>query len=455
MSRLARLFPPTEARDWAGPWGPSDGTIPGPADADGIAGAGGLPISERTALQLIDAYACVTLLADAVSMLPIDHYTKVKGGHRTEVATPSPLVTRPDPEIERWDFVSRLVTSLALRGDAYAAVLSTNSAGWPTGLRAVHPNDVNPYRASNGAKRFKLRDGPDLDASELIHIPLITLPGALTGLSPIQCAQRGIRLAIQTEQFGDRWFAEGASPSSVLESDVAVDDDEATRNVARWVASHGGRRRPAFLSGGLKWKAITITPNESQFLESRKLNTSQIARIWRIAPHLIGDVEKNTSWGTGIEEQGIGFVTFTLGPYLNRIEAALTRLMPAPEYAKFNVGALLRGNTKDRYFSYAIARQWGWLSVNDIRRLEDEPPVPGGDTYLQPLNMVDASGTGSDEMSIEQLTQALQKIYLAVGVVITAEEARLILNKGGAGLAPGPLPVDPTPAPPAPVPSED
>lgn len=390
MSRLARLLPATEARDWAGPWGPTDGTIPGPGDADGI--TSGLPVSERTALQLIDAYACVSLLADAVSMLPIDQYRKNPGGFRTPVASPSPLVTRPDPELERWDFVSRLVTSLALRGDAYAAVLDRDVAGQPTAVRAVHPDDITPRRDRAGRKVFKLRDGPTLDDEDIIHIPLVTLPGALRGLSPIQCAQRGIRLAIQTEQFGDRWFAEGAAPSSVLETDQAVDDDEARRNVARWVASHGGRRRPAFLSGGLKWRPITITPNESQFLESRKLNTAQIARIWRIAPHLIGDVERSTSWGSGLEEQGIGFVVFTLGPYLTRIEAALTRRLPPSDYARFNVRALLRGNTKDRYLAYAIGRQWGWLSVDDIRDLEDLPPLPNGagQTYLQPLNMIDA-----------------------------------------------------------------
>jgi HK97 family phage portal protein len=303
------------------------------------------------------------------------------------------LIVQPDPELERWDCISRIVTSLALRGNAYLYVLARDRLGYPTAVRVLHPNDVTPFRDGAGHKRFRVRGQErTLDPGEIIHIPLVTLPGALAGLGPIECAQRGIRLAIQTETFGDKWFSEGTAPSSVLESEEPVDPDEANRSLARWVASHGGRRRPAFLSGGLKWKPITVTPNESQFLETRKLNTSQIARIWRVAPHLIGDVEKTTSWGSGIEEQGIGFVVFTLGPYLTRIEAALNRCLPTGQYSKFNVSALLRGNTKDRYLGYAIGRQWGWLNVDDIRALEDLPELPdgAGKTYLQPLNMIDA-----------------------------------------------------------------
>jgi HK97 family phage portal protein len=148
------------------------------------------------------------------------------------------------------------------------------------------------------------------------------------------------------------------------------------------------------LGGGLKWKAVQIPPNESQFLETRKLNTEQVARIWRVPPHMIGAISDHASQGggKGLEEQGIGYAVFTLGAYLFRLEAALssTKISPRGQYAKFNVGGLLRGNTRDRYAAYAIARQWGWLSVNDIRALEDLAPIDDGDAYLQPLNMVDA-----------------------------------------------------------------
>lgn len=371
---------------------PAPPAIPGPADV--VAPDAGAIVTEGAALRTGDAYACVSLLADAVSMLPLDGYRREgEGGVRRELRTVPPLLAQPDPELERWDWVARNVTSLALRGNAYNLVVDRDRAGYPTAVQAIHPDIISPRRnRDTGRKEFVLADGQVLDAYDIIHIPLVTIAGDVKGLSPLDCARRSLRLAIQTEQFGDRWFSDGAAPSSVLESDKDMTDDQARVAQAKWVATHGGRRRPAVLSGGLKWKPVTITPNESQFLETRKLNTAAVARIWRIPPHMIGDVERSTSWGRGIEEQGIGFVVFTLGPYLTRLEAALSRQMPRQQYARFNVSALLRGNTKDRYLAYAIGRQWGWLSVDDIRALEDLPPLPNGagQVYLQPLNMIDA-----------------------------------------------------------------
>ena len=159
-----------------------------------------------------------------------------------------------------------------------------------------------------------------------------------------------------------------------------------------WMKAHHGRSRvPAVLDNGLKWNQITVNPEESQFIETRRLQGAQIAGLYRVPPHMVSDTDRGTSWGTGIEEQGIGFVVYTLGPWISRFESAISSLLPRGQYVKFNMNQLLRGRQKDRFASYAIGRQWGWLSVNDIRQLEDLPPVEGGDTYLQPLNMIDAA----------------------------------------------------------------
>lgn len=441
-----------EQRAFSGPWGDPyrDGTIP-PPSWDG--GAGGAPVNEQTALSLIDVYSCISLLTDDVMQLPFGEFRRSTGGTR-EPVEPSQVVAQPDPEIERWDFMSRVVTSLALRGNSYSAVLSVDPVTFlPTALRAIHPDDISKRRdRSTGRIYYRLSDGTELAREQVVHIPLVTLAGSLVGLSPIDCARRGIRLATSTESFGDQWFTDGAAPSSVLETDKELNGPQSRRVQAKWVATHGGRRRPAVLSGGLKWKPITITPEESQFLQSRGMNTSSIARIWRIPPHMIGDLEKSTSWGTGIEEQSIGYVTHTLAPYLVRVETAFSRLTRVDRYTRFNVSGLLRGSTKDRFAAYAIGRQWGWLSVNDIRRLEDQAPIgPEGDVYLQPLNMVDTRKALASipngltlidqEHDVDQplpvleLTQALQRIYLAVtNKVITVEEARKIVNRAGAAL---------------------
>jgi HK97 family phage portal protein len=392
VSILGRLL---ERRDFAGydgwRWSPYlDGTIPPPGVDEAGGPAGLTPANEANTLGLIDAYACVTLLADSASMLPVDGFMRSTEA-RVQLSPQPKLLAQPDDEIEGWEWRYRAVMSLALRGNAYAVITDRDRLGVPLNAPLVHPDDIEPLRDRNsGAKVFRLRTGETLAARDVIHIPLASLPGALKGLSPIGCARRGIGLSIATESYGARYFVDSANPSSVLESDQALRDSEVEDVQRRWIRSHGGRRRPAVLTGGLKWRAISIKPEESQFLQTRKLQTAQIARLFRVPPHMIGDVERSTSWGSGIEEQGIGFVVFTMGPYLARIEAALTRQLPRPQYAKFNVAALLRGNTRDRFIAYAIARQWGWLSANDIRRLEDLPPIPDGDVYLQPLNMIDA-----------------------------------------------------------------
>ncbi len=389
MSRLAKLLPAVDQRSWWSMAPNTDGRIPTNAEIDGT--YAGLPVSEATALRLIDVYACVSLLADSVAQLPLDAYAK-QGNQRVELDRTPRLIDQPDPELERWDHISRMVTSLALRGNSYNAILARDSAGFATAVRAIHPDDCTPVR-EGGRKVFRLAGGHVVDAGDIIHIPLVTLPGSVAGLSPLECARRGIRLAVATEDFGEKWFIDGATPSSILESDTTPEDPdtEGRRIQAKWIASHGGRRRPAVLFGGLKWKAITVSPNESQFLETRGLNATQIAKIWRVPAHYLGDTTKATSFGRGLEELGIGFVVFTLGAYLMRLEAAFTRQLPRPQYARFNVAAFLRGNTKDRYLAHAIGRQWGWLSVNDVRALEDLPPLAeGGDVYLQPLNMIDA-----------------------------------------------------------------
>lgn len=398
MTLIRRLAAETRALTSFGGWGPyADGTIP-PNSLEGQSTAGQV-VNESTTLQLIDAYACISLLEDSISMLPIDDFIR-EGGVRREV-DPRQLIVQPDPEIELWEWVARGVGSLATGGNAYGYLWDRDRFGYPQRCTWIHPDDCTPRRnRETGMREYSIRDArlgrETLPASEVLHIPLVVMPGALRGLSPIGAAKRGLGLAMATEEYGAKWFGDGANPSSVLETDQEMDDGEAKLQQARWIASHGGRRRPAVLSGGLKWRQVQISPNESQFLETRKLNTAQVARIWRVPPHRIGDLSDHASQGggKGLEEQGIGYVVFTCGPYLTRIEAALSsRKVCDPRegrYSKFNVGALLRGNTRDRYVSYAVGRQWGWLSVNDIRALEDMPPIEGGDVYLQPLNMIDA-----------------------------------------------------------------
>lgn len=387
MAMMRRLL---ERRAFSGPWGPySDGSIP-PASWEGGNSTAGAVVTERTSLMQADVWSCASLIADAIAMLPMNGYRDA-GDYRKPLSPQPRILVEPSPEMDAVDWRNRMALSAVLRGRALATIDAFDGLGTPTSATPIHPDDYYFSRGEDGATVVRMRNGVTLRRSDVIYVKGLTLPGHHHGMGPVEYHRRAIGLGIATEEFGANWFRDGAAPSSVLESDEVIDDVDARKHQARWIASHGGRRRPAVLSAGLKWRAITLTPNESQFLETMKFNTERIARLFRVPPHMIGAVDKSTSWGTGIEEQGIGFVVFTLGIWLARFEAELSRRLPRPQYVKSNVSALLRGNTRDRYLSYAIGRQWGWLSVNDIRRLEDLAPVDDGDVYLQPLNMVDAS----------------------------------------------------------------
>lgn len=350
----------------------------------------GIAVSERTALAHIAVYRCVALIADAVSMLPVDALRRSPDGSRVPVR--SSLVEQPNSEMTNFEFWQRNLTAVLLRGNTINVVTARDALLYPTQLTPVHPDDVRKIERVNGRRVYSFANGQTLDQADVMHVPGLIRPGEMWGMSPIEAGKSGIGLSIAAEQFGARWFGDGATPSSILESDENLTPEDAAEAQTMWVKAHGdGHRKPAVLGGGLKWRQIQVTPNESQFLETRRYSASEIASLYRIPPHMVGDVEKSTSWGSGIEEQGIGFVVFTLGPWLTRFEQALSALLPRGQQVKFNVSALLRGNAKDRMLAYAVGRQWGWLSVNDIRALEDmQPLTEGGDIYLQPLNMIDA-----------------------------------------------------------------
>ena len=206
-------------------------------------------------------------------------------------------------------------------------------------------------------------------------------------MSPIRQAAVAIGMGLEAENYGYRYFRDSAQPSSVLETDQQLDDAAIRQQQQNWISSHGGRRRPAVLSGGFKWRPISISPEESQFLETRRYQKGEIAMMYGIPPHMIGDTEKSTSWGTGIEQQSIGFAIYTLRPWLSCVENAMGQLLPRGQFVRFDTSALLRGDLKARYDAYRVARETGWMSVNEIRLHEEMEAIgPEGDVYLQPMN---------------------------------------------------------------------
>ena len=262
--------------------------------------------------------------------------------------------------------------------------------------------------------------------NEVLHVPGLGFDG-LVGYSPIAMAKNAIGLAIAAEEYGSKFYANGAAPSGVLEHPNVLKDPAKVRD--SWNAAFGGSsnaHRVAVLEEGMKYTPISISPNEAQFLETRKFQINEIARIFRVPPHMVGDLEKSSF--SNIEQQSLEFVKYTLNPWVCRWEQALQRALLDDDekgkyFFRFNVEGLLRGDYQSRMNGYATARQNGWMSANDIRELENLDRIPaelGGDLYLVngnmlPLSQVEqnnayASGDKSENLKKEEKTDEEQEV---------------------------------------------
>jgi len=379
LSLTRRLFGGQPERRVAA-WG--DSSIPPPGSAGSMGG-------DSSAMQIISVYACVSLIADAVSTLPLYAYQRV-GGNRRPVDPAPALIAQPFAEITRQDWLTQVMTSLLLRGNSYSQVAERDRLGYPTQLVPLHPDQVSVRRSPAGQREYRV-NGTPTPSGEIVHIPGIMLPGALVGVNPIEMARTSLSLAKQAEAYGEAFFRNSAQASVVIEVPGSLDEDETLEMARAWSAAHQGvglSHLPAVVTGGAKVTQISINPDDAQFLETRNLSRLEIAMLFRVPPHKLGDTDRTTSWGTGIEQQEIAWVTDTLRSWLSRIEGAITPLLPEDIFARFNLAGRLRGDTLQRFQAYTMARMGGWSNIDEIREKEDEPPLPDGmgQDYLQPLN---------------------------------------------------------------------
>lgn len=367
----------------------------------------GKRVNERSAMQMTAVYSCVRILSEAVASLPLNVYRYNDDGGK-EKAYDHPLFRllhdEPNPEMTSFIFRETLMTHLLLWGNAYAQIIR-NGKGEVIALYPLMPDRMTVDRDEKGQLYYKYMKSNDdaptmegstvvLDPSDVLHIPGLGFDG-LVGYSPIAMAKNAIGLAIAAEEYGSKFYANGAAPSGVLEHPGTLKDPAKVRD--SWNAAFGGSsnsHKVAVLEEGLKYTPISIAPNEAQFLETRKFQVNEIARIFRVPPHMVGDLEKSSF--SNIEQQSLEFVKYTLDPWVIRWEQALYRALLSDEekkniFFKFNVEGLLRGDYASRMNGYATARQNGWMSANDIRELEDLDRIPaelGGDLYLVNGNML-------------------------------------------------------------------
>ncbi len=365
-------------------------------------------VSESSALTLTAVYACVRILAGALAMLPLRVYERVPRGTRLDKYPAEDHAAygllHDAPNADMTSFVWRETTQghLCLRGNGYGLIRRDN-AGRPRAIEQLVPWQVAPERV-NGRLFYRI-DGAAVSADEVLHVPGFGWDGT-RGYSPITLARQSLGLSLAAEEFGARFFANGSNPGGVIQVPQKLSDDGYDRIAASWEQAHAGlanAHKVAILEQGAAWVKTGIDPKDSQFLETRRFQVDEVARIFGIPPHMIGAVDKTTSWGTGIEQQGIGFVTYTLGPWIARWEAELNRKLFSPAerrryFVKFNVDALLRGDIATRFKAYATGIQWGWLTPNKVLEKEDENGYDGGDDHLRPVNMAGVeSGEAADD----------------------------------------------------------
>ena len=376
----------------------------------------GKAVNQNTAMRTTAVYACVRLLAESIAGLPLCVHQYKNGGRERAVKHPLyPILhDEPNPEMTSFIFRETMMTHLLLWGNAYAQIVR-DGMGRVIGLYPLLPNQMTVDRDESGAifytylvnsdeknsKRWKKKTQVILKAKDVLHIPGLGFDG-LVGYSPIAMAKNAVGLTISCEEYGASFFANGARPGGVLEHPGLVKDYDRLRD--SWQAAYGGSNnagKVAILEEGMKYQAIGIPPEEAQFLETRKFQVSEIARLYHVPPHMIGELEHSTF--SNIEQQSLEFVKYTLNPWMVRWEQSLAKALfnkneRSQYFIKFNVDGLMRGDYQSRMQGYSIGRQNGWLSANDIRDMEDMNPIPdeeGGNLYLINGNMAKLKDAGA------------------------------------------------------------
>ncbi len=420
--QLLGINPTTTASPWDERWW----------NVGSVGTVAGVPVDAETAQKLSTVWRCVRLLSETVAGLPLIMFENVNNGEERRRATNHPLYgvlhDQPNAQQSAFEFWELMMGYVLLRGNAYA-IIQPGPRGPVDQLIPVHPDRVRVEKLTNGRVRYQVRqaDGTDkpYNDEDMFHLRGPSADG-LTGMSVIDYAKESFGMGLAGERYGGRFFRNDSKPSGVLSTDKKLSPGAKDRLKSDWQTMHGSsnQHQVAVLEEGLNWQAISVTPEEAQFLQTREFQAEDVCRWFGVPPHMVGLTSKATSWGSGIEQMSIGFVTYTLMPWLTRIQQVISRdLIIATNrfFAEFVVAGLLRGDTLARYQAYQTGINTGFITRNEARRLENMNPLPGLDEPLQPLNM----GTAGEQ-------EAVGREPLAVGghyQLLAKESAARLVRK--------------------------
>jgi len=341
------------------------------------------------AMSNMAVYGCVRLLADTIAGLPWKVYRRDGSGIPVEVNPQPQIIRDPCPGYDLYQYKWQTVASLALRGNAFNMVTERDNRDYPIAMMPLHPDAVFLERRADILRWFDPIYrvlGEVVPSPDIVHMRRFSMAGDPWGLSPIKSAAQAIGISLAANEYGYRFFKESANPTGVLSTDQSLDEESIRRQQQQWIASHQGRRLPALLTGGFKWTPLAIAPDESQFLAVKAFQRGEIYMMFGIPPHMVGDTEKTTSFGSGLSEMSLGFVTYTLRAWTACIESVFSNILPRGQFVRFDFSDLLRGDIEKRYAAYQKALESSWMSPNEIRAEEEMPPIEGGDVYLQPTS---------------------------------------------------------------------
>jgi HK97 family phage portal protein len=371
----------------------------------------GVKVNRNSALGLSTVWACVSLIADSIATLPVEAYTMDEMGVRKSVKPQPRWIERPNPEQTKVDFIFSVIASLLLDGIAPLYTVRDTKGDvvevWPldpqwTQLRREkQPNGswkiVYYFMVAQGQQSpvgpFRVPMGPDM-----FHInAFVNSVCWPRGVPPLEVARTMFGGAIAGQEMGARFFGQGMNAGGVIENPGDMTIEQAREMKEDFGRANSGLKKmhlPPVLTGGATFKQIMISPEQAQFLEQRNFSVEDICRFYRVPPHMVSHMVRSTSWGSGIEYQGMTFVNYTLRPWIERLEAAWSDwmlLFQQDQKFGLDVSGLLRGDAQSRALRAASGRQWGWLSANDVRADEGKAPIENGDIYLQPVNLIEAS----------------------------------------------------------------
>lgn len=386
----------------ANPYQPWGSTAPPPAGSIGGTAAG-VNVNESTALQQVAVWGSVSLISDSIATLPIKQW-KMNGDEPKQV-DPSPVIARPWAEIDQVDFIQQGTVSMLLRGNLWGKRIGMDKYGCPEQVQLVHPDHAKVKRSQKTGQPEVWYWNEIVPNDQVVHKMALSVPEALEGLSPIANLRNTIGLARAQDLYANAFFANSARPDGWISVEGELDDDEIKAMLAAYLAAHQGINNsflPLILTEGAEFHGITMSMADSQFLEQMQLSASDITgKIFRIPPHMLGMVDKDTSWGAGIEQQMLGYVRDCLGIWLRRWEDVMTAWLPPKQFVTFDLSQRLRGDTLQRYSAWQIARVAGFMSNLDVMRAEglplptDPAVVAQLSDYAAPLNSAPVKPTST------------------------------------------------------------